>query len=158
MAGIERHKIEPRRKKSSHTTISGPAKNQKLMEVMFPEKSFDHTPHNVFVEMDELIDNSWVEQGRWIKYEEAREEVCHLNSMFKGRFFPESMIHFSNCPKNVPKNYPEQEILINIAILLGIPIKWQCLSLSFYGHSLYIHVQKLQRIYMPVNCQISCSR
>ena len=81
MAGIERHKIEPRRKKSSHTTISGPAKNQKLMEVMFPEKSFDHTPHNVFVEMDELIDNSWVEQGRWIKYEEAREEVCHLNSI-----------------------------------------------------------------------------
>ena len=83
MAGIERHKIEPRRKKSSHTTISGPAKNQKLMEVMFPEKSFDHTPHNVFVEMDELIDNSWVEQGRWIKYEEAREEVCHLNTMSK---------------------------------------------------------------------------
>ena len=81
MAGIERHKIEPRRKKSSHTTISGPAKNQKLMEVMFPEKSFDHTPHNVFVEMDELIDNSWVEQGRWIKYEEAREEVGHLNTM-----------------------------------------------------------------------------
>jgi len=77
MAGIERHKIEPRRKKSSHTIISGPAKakdQQKLMEVMFPEKSFDHTPHNVFVEMDELIDNSWVEQGRWIKYEEAREE------------------------------------------------------------------------------------
>jgi hypothetical protein len=83
MAGIERHKIEPRRKKSSHTTISGPAKNQKLMEVMFPEKTFDHTPHSVFVEMDELIDNSWVEQGRWIKYEEAREEVCHLNTMSK---------------------------------------------------------------------------
>ena len=153
MAGIERHKIEPRRKKSSHTTISGPAKNQKLMEVMFPEKSFDHTPHNVFVEMDELIDNSWVEQGRWIKYEEAREEVCHLNSMSKGRFFPESMIHFSNCPKNVPKNYPEQEILINIAILLGIPIKWQCLSLSFYGNSLYTKITKD----LPVNCQISCS-
>ena len=90
MAGIERHKIEPRRKKSSHTTISGPAKakdQQKLMEVMFPEKSFDHTPHNVFVEMDELIDNSWVEQGRWIKYEEAREEVCHLNTMSKVSFF-----------------------------------------------------------------------
>ena len=35
------------------------------------------------------------------------------------------------------KNYPEQEILINIAILLGIPIKWQCLSLSFYGNYIY---------------------
>ena len=46
------------------------------MQKMYPSESvkYDHTPHNVFVEMDELIDNVWVEQARWIKYEEAREE------------------------------------------------------------------------------------
>ena len=35
---------------------------------------FDHTPHDLFVEMDELEGEEWVEQARWIKYEEAREE------------------------------------------------------------------------------------
>ena len=36
-------------------------------------KDIDHTPHDLFVEMDELVNNEWVEQARWIKYEEARE-------------------------------------------------------------------------------------
>ena len=38
------------------------------------EKVVDHSPHNLFVELDELIGDQWVEQSRWIKYEEAREE------------------------------------------------------------------------------------
>ena len=38
------------------------------------EKVVDHGPHNLFVELDELIGDQWVEQSRWIKYEEAREE------------------------------------------------------------------------------------
>ena len=29
----------------------------------------------------------------------------------RGRFFSENMTHFSHCPKNVPKNYPEKEVL-----------------------------------------------
>ena len=32
-----------------------------------------HKPHALFVEMDELMGEEWVEQARWIKYEEARE-------------------------------------------------------------------------------------
>ena len=81
MSGIERHKI-PKRKASNHqisiskTTKFG-AGNEKFMEAMYPEeaaKEFDHTPHPIFVEMDELHDNVWVETSRWIKYEEAREE------------------------------------------------------------------------------------
>ena len=38
------------------------------------DKDVDHTPHSLFVEMDELFDQEWVEQARWIKYEEDREE------------------------------------------------------------------------------------
>ena len=34
---------------------------------------FDHSPHDLFVEMDELEGEEWVEQARWIKYEEDRE-------------------------------------------------------------------------------------
>ena len=28
------------------------------------QKQLDHTPHNLFVEMDELEDNEWVEKAR----------------------------------------------------------------------------------------------
>ena len=40
----------------------------------------NHKPHDLFIEMDELILSStsgcleWVEQSRWLKYEETREE------------------------------------------------------------------------------------
>jgi len=33
----------------------------------------DHTPHELFVEMDELEGDEWVERARWIKYEEDLE-------------------------------------------------------------------------------------
>ena len=39
-----------------------------------PHHELDHTPHDLFVEMAELIDVEWIQQSRWIKYEEARQE------------------------------------------------------------------------------------
>ena len=44
-----------------------------MIDRLYSVKNVDHSPHNLFVEMDELINNEWVEQCRWIKYEEARE-------------------------------------------------------------------------------------
>ena len=55
--------------------------NQKGIEI-------DRTPHDLFIEMDELILSptfgcfEWVEQSRWIKYEEAREEGCERWSKY----------------------------------------------------------------------------
>ena len=42
---------------------------------MFVAHRFDSTPHEIFVEMDELNHETkeWVEQCRWVKYEERRE-------------------------------------------------------------------------------------
>ena len=37
------------------------------------QKAADHTPHQLFVEMDELEGEEWVEKARWIKYEEDLE-------------------------------------------------------------------------------------
>lgn len=37
-------------------------------------KVYDHSPHDLFVEMDELQGEEWIEMARWIKYEEDREE------------------------------------------------------------------------------------
>ncbi|CAB3382824.1 Hypothetical predicted protein [Cloeon dipterum] len=43
-----------------------------------PKKLFDHSPHAVFVQLDELAgigdDQEWKETARWIKYEEDRLE------------------------------------------------------------------------------------
>lgn len=43
-----------------------------------PKREFDHTPHEVFVQLDELRgegeDREWKETARWIKYEEHIEE------------------------------------------------------------------------------------
>lgn len=43
-----------------------------------PKKHFDHSPHEVFVQLDELTgtgeDREWKETARWIKYEEDVEE------------------------------------------------------------------------------------
>ncbi|OQR75520.1 anion exchange protein 3-like, partial [Tropilaelaps mercedesae] len=37
------------------------------------KKRYDHTPHEVFVELAELVSNQWKETARWIKYEENVE-------------------------------------------------------------------------------------
>lgn len=69
--GMRRHKIQPserlsRRDKEVPTTISS------------PKKHYDHSPHEVFVQLDELQgtgeDREWKETARWIKYEEDVEE------------------------------------------------------------------------------------
>lgn len=43
-----------------------------------PKKNIDHSPHKVFVQLDELHgvgeDREWKETARWIKYEEDVEE------------------------------------------------------------------------------------
>ena len=81
LQGLSRHKIN---KKSSSNLMTihkdtGTAKAHEAQRVMLDsmyeeEKVVDHSPHNLFVELDELIGDQWVEQSRWIKYEEAREE------------------------------------------------------------------------------------
>lgn len=38
------------------------------------QATVDHTPHELFVEMDELQGDTWVEKSRWVKYEEDLEE------------------------------------------------------------------------------------
>ncbi|XP_022695652.1 anion exchange protein 2-like isoform X1 [Varroa jacobsoni] len=38
------------------------------------KKQYDHTPHEVFVELAELVSNQWKETARWIKYEENVEQ------------------------------------------------------------------------------------
>lgn len=81
--GMSRHKISSKRNSSTVFSIRGATgggeedeKKNKLMETMYGDtiKEFDHSPHDLFVEMDELLDYEWVEQARWIKYEESREE------------------------------------------------------------------------------------
>lgn len=37
---------------------------------MKPTSGVDRTPHDIFVEMDELCGQEWQEQARWIKFEE----------------------------------------------------------------------------------------
>jgi len=47
-----------------------------VMETLYGAgaKILDKSPHDLFVEMDELRGEEWVEMARWIKYEEDREE------------------------------------------------------------------------------------
>ena len=42
-------------------------------------KNFDHTPHDIFVQMSELSPENtfWEERSRWIKYEECKEMGNH---------------------------------------------------------------------------------
>merc|ERR1712224_983673 len=37
------------------------------------KSELDHTPHALFIEMDELEGEEWEERARWIKYEEDLE-------------------------------------------------------------------------------------
>lgn len=54
-------------------------KTQNTTKPLSPlKKRFDHSPHEVFVQLDELQgigeDREWKETARWIKYEEDVEE------------------------------------------------------------------------------------
>lgn len=65
--GKRRYSVKP---KDSSRKDSAPLVGQK--------KLFDHSPHEVFVQLDELFTNGvereWKETARWIKYEEDVEE------------------------------------------------------------------------------------
>lgn len=71
---MRRHKIQPptSRKDSGLPNVSVTAANAS-------KKHFDHSPHEVFVQLDELTgtgdDREWKETARWIKYEEDVDEV-----------------------------------------------------------------------------------
>ncbi|XP_073975521.1 anion exchange protein Ae2 isoform X4 [Rhodnius prolixus] len=65
--GKRRYSVRPKEgRKESAVTIVG------------PKKSYDHSPHEVFVQLDELSgignEREWKETARWIKYEEDVEE------------------------------------------------------------------------------------
>lgn len=66
---LRRHRIQPHANEKSQTSplLSSPPPPQK--------KQFDHSPHEVFVQLDELQGmDEWKETARWIKYEEDVEE------------------------------------------------------------------------------------
>jgi len=76
--GLMKHKI------SSHSMVSESKEPLTLGDIRKPQsfpvtqnygyrKDIDHTPHELFVEMDELEGDQWVERARWIKYEEDLE-------------------------------------------------------------------------------------
>lgn len=70
--GLRRHKVAQQTRKDS----TGPLPPVDGSAV--PKKHFDHSPHEVFVQLDELTgtgeDREWKETARWIKYEEDLEE------------------------------------------------------------------------------------
>ncbi|ESP03217.1 hypothetical protein LOTGIDRAFT_137764, partial [Lottia gigantea] len=74
--GIRRHKIARRNKSQLHSIVHiGKAHKEKKK----PKQKFDHSPHDVFVELDELFvkdehEWEWREKARWIKFEEDVEE------------------------------------------------------------------------------------
>lgn len=73
--GIRRHKVHhPSLKLKELPPISMATIQQQSP----PSKKFDHSPHEVFVQLDELVgfgdDREWKETARWIKYEEDVEE------------------------------------------------------------------------------------
>ncbi|XP_059613187.1 anion exchange protein 3 isoform X2 [Phlebotomus argentipes] len=68
--GMRRHKVQPSGRKDSTTVPMGKPPTGK--------KAIDHSPHDVFVQLDELVgqgeEAEWKETARWIKYEEDVEE------------------------------------------------------------------------------------
>lgn len=67
--GMRRHKI---------TSQGGEKVFHRDTMLTSPKKFFDHSPHEVFVQLDELHgigeEREWKETARWIKYEEDVEE------------------------------------------------------------------------------------
>ena len=72
--------------------------------------------------------------------------ICFASmKICKGCFFHKVWCIFEIAQKMCRKNYPEQEIMINIAILLGISKNGNVYFLAFMGIP---YIQKLQRIYL----------
>lgn len=80
--GLSRHLIQKKTSEASMFQVGQTEdeeksdKMNKMLQRMYSVtkmKEWDHSPHDLFVEMDELEGDMWVEQARWIKYEEDRE-------------------------------------------------------------------------------------
>ncbi|KAF0313251.1 Anion exchange protein 2 [Amphibalanus amphitrite] len=76
--GHRRHKVTRKKddKTISNVVHLGDVNTGQTM--LLGKKTYDHTPHDMFVEMDELMatekDLEWQETARWIKYEEDVEQ------------------------------------------------------------------------------------
>ncbi|XP_059055151.1 anion exchange protein 3 [Achroia grisella] len=77
---LRRHKIQQNKGSTVHVgRKDGGDKVQNLLSDSTYKKIYDHNPHSVFVQLDELLetdqgDAEWKETARWIKYEEDVEE------------------------------------------------------------------------------------
>ncbi|CAH0716366.1 unnamed protein product, partial [Brenthis ino] len=76
---LRRHKITPRGTTVHVGRNDGGDKVQNILSDTTLKKLYDHSPHSVFVQLDELLatedgDAEWKETARWIKYEEDVEE------------------------------------------------------------------------------------
>eukprot|EP00092_Neocalanus_flemingeri_P029142 GFUD01031630.1.p1 GENE.GFUD01031630.1~~GFUD01031630.1.p1 ORF type:complete len:1420 (+),score=451.00 GFUD01031630.1:163-4422(+) len=79
--GQSKHKIshtKPHMVRVGQSEIKDIGKDMKMMSSMGYgyRTELDHSPHELFVEMDELEAEEWVERARWIKYEEDLEAEC----------------------------------------------------------------------------------
>ncbi|XP_045783924.1 anion exchange protein 3 isoform X2 [Maniola jurtina] len=76
---LRRHRIQPRGSTVHVGRKEGGDKIQNIFSDATLKKMYDHSPHAVFVQLDELLatddgDAEWKETARWIKYEEDVEE------------------------------------------------------------------------------------
>ncbi|XP_022832549.1 anion exchange protein 3 isoform X1 [Spodoptera litura] len=76
---LRRHKIQPRGSTVHVGRKDGGDKVQNILSDAAYKKMYDHSPHSVFVQLDELLatedgEAEWKETARWIKYEEDVEE------------------------------------------------------------------------------------
>ncbi|XP_053689178.1 band 3 anion transport protein isoform X2 [Sabethes cyaneus] len=79
---MRRHKVSAQSQQSTASVVNINRKEgDKLHQLLPPskyKKMYDHSPHEVFVQLDELTgsgeDREWKETARWIKYEEDVEE------------------------------------------------------------------------------------
>lgn len=79
--GFRRYKIQSKGSLSSVIHIGrkdGMESLQRVLPLHTLKKMIDHSPHEVFVQLDELHvdgdEREWKETARWIKYEEDVEE------------------------------------------------------------------------------------
>ncbi|XP_048004593.1 anion exchange protein 3 isoform X2 [Leguminivora glycinivorella] len=78
--GLRRHLIHHTKDTHSSTVHVGRREGgDRLNSLINEKKLYDHSPHSVFVQLDELLatgdgDSEWKETARWIKYEEDVEE------------------------------------------------------------------------------------
>ncbi|XP_055630446.1 band 3 anion transport protein isoform X5 [Toxorhynchites rutilus septentrionalis] len=79
---LRRHKVSAQSQSSGAAVVNINRKEGDKLQHLLPtnkfKKLYDHSPHEVFVQLDELTgtgeDREWKETARWIKYEEDVEE------------------------------------------------------------------------------------